>query len=79
VAVWRLILLISLGGTFEFLRPDDDAYIAPGLIKAGVFHAGKAGLFGLTDQATFAAATSAAGCSSARWSSRRSPTGCRPG
>jgi putative MFS transporter len=55
--VWRLILLISLGGCFEFYDLMMTAYISPGLIKAGVFHEGKHGLFGLTDQATFAAAT----------------------
>lgn len=55
--VWRLILLISLGGTFEFYDLMMTAYISPGLIRAGVFHEGKHGLFGLTDQATFAAAT----------------------
>ena len=56
-AVWRLVVLISLGGCFEFYDLMMTAYISPGLIKAGVFHAGKNGFFGLTDQATFAAAT----------------------
>jgi len=56
VAVWRLILLISLGGTFEFYDLMMTAYIAPGLIKAASStRQGRA--FGLTDQATFAAAT----------------------
>jgi len=31
--VWRLILLISLGGTFEFYDLMMTAYIAPGLIR----------------------------------------------
>ena len=56
-AVWRLVALISLGGCFEFYDLMMTAYVSPGLIKAGVFHAGAKGLFGLTDQATFAAAT----------------------
>ena len=55
--VWRLILLISLGGCFEFYDLMMTAYIAPGLVKAGIFHAGAKGLFGLSDQASFAAAT----------------------
>jgi len=55
--VWRLILLISLGGCFEFYDLMMTAYISPGLVAAGVFHTGKAGLFGQADQATFAAAT----------------------
>jgi len=33
------------------------AYLSPGLISSGIFHAGEKGLFGLTDQASFAAAT----------------------
>jgi putative MFS transporter len=56
-AVWRLIGLISLGGCFEYYDLFMTAYVAPGLIQAGVFHADARGLFGLTDQATFAAAT----------------------
>ena len=56
-AVWRLVMLISLGGCFEFYDLMMTAYISPALVKAGVFHEGKAGLFGLADQATFAAAT----------------------
>jgi putative MFS transporter len=56
-AVWRLIVLISLGGCFEYYDLFMTAYVSPGLIAAGVFHASEKGLFGLTDQATFAAAT----------------------
>ena len=54
---WRLILLVSLGGWFEFYDLMMTAYISPGLVHAGVFHEGKAGLLGQSDQATFAAAT----------------------
>jgi len=56
-AVWRLVLLISLGGCFEFYDLMMTAYIAPGLVKAGLFHAGAKGFLGLSDQATFAAVT----------------------
>jgi len=54
---WKLILLVSLGGWFEFYDLMMTAYISPGLVHAGVFHEGKAGLLGQSDQATFAAAT----------------------
>ena len=53
--VWRLIILLSLGGFFELYDIYLTASISPGLIRAGIFHA--EGLFGLTDQATFAAVT----------------------
>jgi MFS transporter, putative metabolite:H+ symporter len=54
---WKLILLVSLGGCFEFYDLMMTAYISPGLVHAGMFHEGRAGLFGESDQATFAAAT----------------------
>src|SRR5579864_8883515 len=54
-ALWRLIILISLGACFEFYDLMMTAYISPVLAKAGVFH--KAGLFGAPDQASFVAAT----------------------
>jgi putative MFS transporter len=56
-AIWRLIVLLSLGGAFEFYDLFQTAYLSPGLISDGIFRAGAKGLFGLTDQATFAAAT----------------------
>jgi putative MFS transporter len=56
-AVWRLIALISLGGCFEYYDLFMTAYVSPGLIQAGIFHDDARGLFGLTDQAAFAAAT----------------------
>jgi putative MFS transporter len=56
-AVWRLIALISLGGGFEYYDLFMTAYVSPGLIQAGIFHADARGMFGLTDQASFAAAT----------------------
>ena len=56
-AVWRLVVLLSLGGFFEFYDLFLTAYLSPGLEAAGIFHKGKSGILGLSDQATFAAAT----------------------
>jgi putative MFS transporter len=55
--VWRLVVLVSLGGFFEFYDLMMTAYVSPGLERAGIFRAGDRGLFGLSDQGTFAAAT----------------------
>ena len=55
--VWRLVVLLSLGGLFEvydlFLTP----YVMPGLIRSQIFQQGQNGLFGLTDQASFLSCT----------------------
>jgi putative MFS transporter len=56
-AVWRLVVLLSLGGAFEFYDLFQTAYLSPGLISSGIFRTGANGLFGLSDQAAFAAAT----------------------
>jgi len=55
--VWRLVVLLSLGAFFEMYDLFQTAYVSPGLISSGIFREGAKGLFGLTDQATFAAAT----------------------
>ncbi len=55
--VWRLLVLLSLGATFEFYDLFMTAYVTPGLVRAGIFNVNSRGLFGLSDQATFAAAT----------------------
>jgi len=54
---WRLIVLLSLGAAFEMYDLFQTAYLSPGLISSGIFRAGEKGLFGLSDQASFAAAT----------------------
>jgi MFS transporter, putative metabolite:H+ symporter len=56
-AVWRLVVLLSLGAFFEMYDLFQTAYVSPGLLASGIFRAGAKGLFGMTDQATFAAAT----------------------
>jgi putative MFS transporter len=55
--VWRLVILLSLGGMFEFYDLFLTAYLSPGLEAAGLFHKGNAGVLGLSDQAAFAAVT----------------------
>jgi putative MFS transporter len=54
--LWRLVILLSLCGFFEIYEIALTSTLSPGLIHAGVFKEAK-GLFGLTDQAGFAAAT----------------------
>src|SRR5882757_9918965 len=55
--MWQLIALLSLCGFFEIYEIALTSTLSPGLIRAGVFNADAKGLFGLTDQASFAAAT----------------------
>ncbi len=44
-SLWRLVLLISLGGAFEFYDLFMTAYIAPGLVAGGLFKAHGADFF----------------------------------
>src|SRR5580693_3047026 len=53
--LWRLLVLLSLGGFFEVYDLFLTAYVTPGLIRDNIFLESNKGLFGLTDQATFAA------------------------
>jgi len=55
--IWSLVVLLSFGAFFEIYDIYLSAPLSLGLLAAGIFHAGKAGLFGLTDQASFIAAT----------------------
>jgi len=55
--IWYLVGLVSFGAFFEIYDLALTAPLSLGLLVAGVFHRGAAGLFGITDQATFAAAT----------------------
>ncbi len=55
--VRRLVTLISLGGCFEFYDLFFTGYVAPGLIKSGVFASTTQAFFGFTGFASFVAAT----------------------
>jgi putative MFS transporter len=55
--IWHLVGLVSFGAFFEIYDLALTAPLSLGLLVAGVFHRGAAGLFGFSDQATFAAAT----------------------
>src|SRR5882757_8345836 len=55
-AMWRRVLLISLGGFFEFYDMFMSGYIAPGLVKSGILTPTTPGLFGTSGIAGFVAA-----------------------
>ena len=55
--IWRLVALLSFGAFFEIYDLALTAPLSLGLLVAGVFQRGSAGLLGFTDQATFAATT----------------------
>jgi putative MFS transporter len=46
--LWRLVFLISLGGVFELYDLFMTAYIAPGLVRSGLFGNNTVGLFGIS-------------------------------
>ncbi|MGC2331331.1 MAG: MFS transporter [Candidatus Acidiferrales bacterium] len=55
--IWKLVLLLSLGGCFEFYDLFLMTYIGPGLIRSGFFSATSVSFFGLTGLASFVSAT----------------------
>src|SRR3984885_6821446 len=55
--IWKLVLLLSLGGCFEFYDLFLMAYIGPGLIRSGLFAGASVSFFGLTGLASFVAGT----------------------
>ena len=56
-SVWKLVLLLSLGGCFEFYDLFLMTYIGPGLTRSGLFSAASVSFFGLSGLASFVAAT----------------------
>jgi putative MFS transporter len=55
--IWQLVLLLSLGGCFEFYDLFLTAYIGPGLVRSGLFSGASVSLFGFSGLASFVAAT----------------------
>ena len=55
--IWRLVVLLSIGGCFELYDLLMTAYVSPGLLRAGIFQGGSKGFLGLSDQAAFASIT----------------------
>jgi MFS transporter, putative metabolite:H+ symporter len=55
--IWKLVLLLSLGGCFEFYDLFLMTYIGPGLIRSGLFSGASVSFFGLSGLASFVAAT----------------------
>jgi putative MFS transporter len=54
--IWVLVVLLSLGGCFEYYDLFLTGYIAPGLIRSHIFTATTAGFFGNNGIASFVAA-----------------------
>jgi putative MFS transporter len=55
--IWQLVLLLSLGGCFEFYDLFLTAYIGPGLVRSGLFSSASVSFFGFSGLASFVAAT----------------------
>src|SRR5271156_1196692 len=55
--IWSLVLLLSLGGWFEYYDLFFTAYLGPGLVRSGLFTSTSAAFFGFNGLASFVAAT----------------------
>lgn len=55
--IWSLVLLLSLGGWFEYYDLFFTAYVGPGLVHSGLFTSTAAAFFGFNGLASFVAAT----------------------
>src|SRR5882724_10355596 len=54
--IWMRVILLSLGGLFEFYDLLFTGYIAPGLVRSGILTPTTPGLFGTAGIASFVAA-----------------------
>ncbi len=55
--LWRFVVLLSLGGFFEFYELFSTAYVMPGIIRSGILSATTTGFFGLSGTASYIGAT----------------------
>jgi len=55
--MWRLVVLLSLGGFFEFYELFSTAYVIPGIVRSGILTPTTAGFIGLGGVASYIAAT----------------------
>jgi len=55
--IWSLVLLLSLGGWFEYYDLFFTAYVGPGLVGSGLFTSTSVAFFGFKGLASFVAAT----------------------
>src|SRR5882672_8973900 len=56
-SMWRLVVLLSLGGFFEFYELFSTAYVLPGIVRSGILTPTTAGFFALSGVASYIAAT----------------------
>jgi MFS transporter, putative metabolite:H+ symporter len=55
--IWKIVFLLSLGGSFEFYDLFMTGYIAPGLTASGLFVKTSTSIFAMNSFAAFVAAT----------------------
>src|SRR5258707_12274552 len=55
--IWKLVLLLSLGGCFEMYDLFFTAYICPGLVRSGLVSSSSASFFGFNALAGFVSRT----------------------
>ncbi len=55
--IWTLVLLVSIGGWFEFYDLFMTAYVGPGLVRSGIYSVTTASFFGLTGLGAFVGAS----------------------
>ncbi len=56
-SIWVLVFLLSIGGWFEFYDLFFTAYVAPGLVKSGIFSTTTSSFFGFSGLGAFVSAS----------------------